>query len=446
MFTMEACEPDRLQSGRRIIDNLLRTVRLCHRVIAALTSLGIILLLLPVFVRVFGHNAQIAGAAQAQDAVVSTSAMAQIGFLLVIQAVLGLGQLRIRHNLKTIARSTETHLQQIQNRMAACTTTEQELRDARPYIDVAREQISDSLSESEQRVMSVIEEIALLNGKANEQRQHLSNSVTNGRSMKEDTRLRTDNNRTIIAAIEARLEAQTLELRNNFARIQGLAAEMNALTPMIKIITSIAQQTSLLALNAEIEAAHAGNAGRGFSVVAYEVRKLSVLTTKAAADISANINATTTKVAREVAAAESSLNLHGSVDEMHALIKDLSEMQQVFNQNSDVLFDVISEVDSSYEESVNGLTQILGNLQFQDVMRQRLEHVESAMVEMCDQLQRLSSNLGDSQWDGRPQATFKGLLDAHLKQYKMASQTLTHLAVCGDSTTQDHSRPAIELF
>jgi hypothetical protein len=42
--------------------------------------------------------------------------------------------------------------------------------------------------------------------------------------------------------------------------------------------------------------------------------------------------------------------------------------------------------------------------------------------------------------------TFKGLLESHLSSYKMASQTITHLAIAGGSSDTDNSRPAIELF
>jgi len=99
-----------------------------------------------------------------------------------------------------------------------------------------------------------------------------------------------------------------------------MASEVRALTPMIKVITSIAQQTSLLALNAEIEAARAGTAGRGFAVVAFEVRKLSVSSTKAAADISAKINATCERVDRELAEARASLKEHEQNDGMSCLL------------------------------------------------------------------------------------------------------------------------------
>jgi hypothetical protein len=49
-------------------------------------------------------------------------------------------------------------------------------------------------------------------------------------------------------------------------------------------------------------------------------------------------------------------------------------------------------------------------------------------------------------WDGLFDTTFKGLLESHLSSYKMASQTITHLAIAGGSSDTDNSRPAIELF
>jgi len=116
-----------------------------------------------------------------------------------------------------------------------------------------------------------------------------------------NTEIRVQNNKEIIGAIEMQLNMQTEEFRNNFERIKGLAGEVGALTPLIKVITSIAQQTNLLALNAEIEAARAGSSGKGFSVVAFEVRKLAVRSTQAAADIAAKINATCKRVEEEMA-------------------------------------------------------------------------------------------------------------------------------------------------
>jgi methyl-accepting chemotaxis protein len=262
----------------------------------------------------------------------------------------------------------------------------------------------------------------------------------------ESTHLRVENNKQIIAAIDMQLETQTEEFRNNFERIQGLSREVGALTPLIKVITSIAQQTNLLALNAEIEAARAGSAGKGFSVVAFEVRKLAVLSTQAAADISTKIHATCKKVDDEMAGARESLVQHEASGAMGQLVSDLSEMQAEFARNSQLLLDVITEVDANYAESVERLTQALGHIQFQDVMRQRMEHVQEALKEMRDHMQSLSEKAYDFVWNGEFEHCFKEMLEAHKDRYRMASQTVTHLAVAGGSSIKDHNRPAIELF
>ena len=101
---------------------------------------------------------------------------------------------------------------------------------------------------------------------------------------------------------------------------------------------------------------------------------------------------------------------------------------------------------NNYEESVIRLSQALCNIQFQDVMRQRLEHVQQAMVEMRDHIQYLMERPADSTWTGDLHATFNSLLANHLNQYRMASQTATHLAVYGEKSDSTQNRPSIELF
>ena len=341
----------------------------------------------------------------------------------------------------------ELTFKQISKMLAGRLAIHADVQDSRSYIDVLHEQIGDSLAESEREVTEVIQQISILNEKSNHQRERIAHSIKSGKDLTESTRERVDNNKEIIAALEMQLQEETNELRLNFERIQKLASGVCALTPLIKVITSIAQQTNLLALNAEIEAARAGKAGMGFAVVAGEVRKLAVLSTRAAADIAVKINSTCSSVDNELKEAKASLEANTKTHVMGNLVAELSEMQREFNNNSQLLLEVITDVDANYAENVARLSQALGHIQFQDVMRQRLEHVQSALIEMRDHLLVLSEKPEDPDWDGTLDRTFKSILAAHFSRYRMASQEITHQAVSGGkSSSSDHSRPSIELF
>ncbi len=336
---------------------------------------------------------------------------------------------------------------QISHMLASRNAVQDQLAESRLFFDVMHNQIGDSLAESEREVTMVIEQIGALNSRSVEKRSHITRSIQSSNALRESTQQRVESNREVIAALEMQLDVQNSEMQSNFERIQGMAGEVRSLTPLIKVITSIAQQTSLLALNAEIEAARAGAAGRGFGVVAIEVRKLSVLATQAAADIATKINSTSKRVDSEVSVAKSALQQYNASSAMQDLMAALGTMQNEFTENCALLLDVISEVDTGYAESIECLSDALGHIQFQDVLRQRMEHVQQTLFEVRDHMLTLVDKLRDPHWDGQLDRTFTQLLAAHLDQYRMASQTVTHLAVAGGghAATQE-ARPAIELF
>ncbi|MBR0776991.1 HAMP domain-containing protein [Bradyrhizobium diazoefficiens] len=97
-------------------------------------------------------------------------------------------------------------------------------------------------------------------------------------------------------------EAAVVQARETDSRIGKLSHAAQQIGEVVKLITAIAEQTNLLALNATIEAARAGEAGRGFAVVASEVKSLASQTAKATDEISSHITGMQGATAESVAA------------------------------------------------------------------------------------------------------------------------------------------------
>ena len=111
------------------------------------------------------------------------------------------------------------------------------------------------------------------------------------------------------------------------SRINALSQAAGRIGDVVKLITAIAEQTNLLALNATIEAARAGEAGRGFAVVASEVKALASQTAKATEEIGTQIGAMQAATGKSVAAIKEIGGTIGRISEIASTIAAAVEEQ-----------------------------------------------------------------------------------------------------------------------
>ena len=146
----------------------------------------------------------------------------------------------------------------------------------------------------------------------------------------------------VVSSIESGSEQQQ-ELVN---KVASLTEQAKNIKEVLEIISDIADQTNLLALNAAIEAARAGEHGRGFAVVADEVRKLAERTQKSLSEISANVNLITQNVV------EISEETDRTSASMHTIADSAQELILSSNETKDNLLSTKDKSTETMHQSV----------------------------------------------------------------------------------------------
>ena len=173
-------------------------------------------------------------------------------------------------------------------------------------------------------------------------------------------------------------------------RVAGLGAASQAIGKIVAVIDDIANQTSLLALNASIESARAGEHGRGFAVVATEVRSLAERTSRATREIDLTVRAIQSGTAEVVEAMGHSMR---EVESGVTFVRSAGEALTSIIQGSEAVQQMVTQIAAASSEQSAATHSVNENLN--EIARLGLQTTGSSAraVHACDHVTTLAADL-----------------------------------------------------
>ena len=220
----------------------------------------------------------------------------------------------------------------------------------------------------------------------------VSNNANSAEQAANDATINTAAGKTIISNTIVQMQSLSVNIDEVSKVIHSLASESDNIGSVLDVIRGIAEQTNLLALNAAIEAARAGEQGRGFAVVADEVRTLANRTEQSTNEIQQMIQKLQTGAQEAVSAVKSSKTISDEAVEQTSKADDsLSEI--------DRLMEVISEMNTQIARATEQQTQAADevNLRIHDlsVMTDESLVTSEKLSEASLQLKSSSNNMSE---------------------------------------------------
>jgi methyl-accepting chemotaxis protein len=175
--------------------------------------------------------------------------------------------------------------------------------------------------------------------------------------------------------------------------IDDLSSEMELIFKFLDEVKQIADQTNLLALNAAIEAARAGEAGRGFAVVADEVRNLSLTSN----NLNNEIKTCVLSAQKKLNQASEMVGNTASQDVTHVMLSthNVDNMMKSLSKLESFIDESVDEA-GVINENISGKTSVaIRNLQFEDIVRQVAEHAEDKINVLSEFVQKFTEGVCD---------------------------------------------------
>jgi methyl-accepting chemotaxis protein len=193
-----------------------------------------------------------------------------------------------------------------------------------------------------------------------------------------------DMEREVLASVTYLLQLGTFvqdlpaKLQRDVRHIESIAGEIRSLAALAERIQTISMQSHLLAINAAIEASRAGQAGQAFKVVAEEVRLLAANSSAAAVEINAGLLRARTVL--ESGLEESVTESSDRFDEIAHASLAISNLQTSFKDITEYYRSHFGAITQNNVDLAGSVSEVLGQVQTQDVVRQRIERLQAAMA------------------------------------------------------------------
>ena len=221
----------------------------------------------------------------------------------------------------------------------------------------------------------------------------MSDSANRAQTISGDSELLMNETSGVVSEAVNRIAKIATVVEQASQTVRTLGQESENISKIVLVIKEVADQTNLLALNAAIEAARAGEQGRGFAVVADEVRKLAERTTQSTQEITTMISSMQSSARDAVTCIEDAV---ANVNEGVILTKRVGESVSRLGASSHEVKEVIIDVSSALREQNAASNEIARNVEQIAQTGERNSGAVGAVAKAATELQQLANSLTDS--------------------------------------------------